>query len=385
MPAGIYFHIPFCETRCTYCNFNIALWDESLARRYADALLVEIERESFGAGEPMIGVDTISFGGGTPSSISGGDLVRIVEKCRGSFITHEPLEISVEVNPGTLFPEKLAAYRRAGVNRVSVGVQSFDDAELKSLSRTHTAADACATIRLLREEGFNNLNIDLIAGLPGQSLEVWRENIEKTIDLGIQHVSVYLLELQERTRMHSLVKHGLIATPDDERAIEMYYELVDALAGAGFEHYEISNFARRAEPVEPSPFRSRHNLKYWTDQPYWGFGCGAHGYDLVSRWSNLKSAREYADRLLRGQSAIAERLPISAKERLQDAAFLGLRLPEGIGLTRFREMYGSDLLCEFESELAEVFDAGLLEVENGRLKLTRRGLVLSNEVFACFV
>lgn len=385
MAAGIYIHIPFCETRCTYCDFNIALWDESLARRYVDALLVEIERESFGAGEPMINVDTISFGGGTPSAISGEDLERVVEKCRSSFIIHEPLEISVEVNPGTLSPAKLASYRRAGVNRVSVGVQSFDDEELRALSRTHSAQDARETIRLLRNEGFDNLSIDLIAGLPGQSLEVWRENIEKTIDLGLEHVSVYILELQERTRMHSQVKHGLIATPDDERAVEMYYELVDALTGAGFEHYEISNFARRAEPDAPSPFRSRHNLKYWTDQPYWGFGCGAHGYDLVSRWSNLKSTREYSERLLRGQSAIAERLPISAGERLQDAAFLGLRLPEGIDLTRFYEAYGADLLREFESELAEVFDAGLLEVENGRLKLTRRGLVLSNEVFACFV
>ena len=379
--AGIYVHIPFCRTKCTYCAFVSGDYDESLAARYLPALEREIAAAGAASGRPR--ADTVFFGGGTPSLLPAAELVRVLEAVREAFDVDRGAEVTVEMNPGTIAPEKLDAYRAAGVTRASVGVQSFDDAELRSIGRVHDAAEARTAVRLLREAGFDDVSLDLIAGLPNQPRERWARNLDEALALEPDHLSLYLLELHPGTKLARDVERGRVARPDDDLAAEMYFATVDRLAAAGFVHYEISNFARPR--ATGSDRRSRHNEKYWTDAPYFGFGVSAHAYTGGERRSNVRSIAGYAEAIERDGTAVAERTPLAPRERAAEAAFLGLRRLEGIDLEAFGARYGLDLLDEYRDGLAPLFEAELLEVDSGRLRLTRRGLVLSNEVFQAFV
>jgi oxygen-independent coproporphyrinogen-3 oxidase len=378
---GIYVHVPFCRTKCTYCAFVSGDFDESLAARYLPALGREIRAAGAVDGRPR--ADTVFFGGGTPSLLPARDLVRILGVVREAFDLAAAAEVTVEMNPGTLEPAKLDAYRAAGVTRASVGVQSFDDAELRSIGRVHDASEARAAVRMLREAGFDDVSLDLIAGLPNQPRERWERNLDAAIALDPDHLSLYLLELHPGTKLARDVEAGRVARPDDDLAAEMYLATVDRLRAVGFVQYEISNFARpRADGGDR---RSLHNEKYWTDAPYYGFGVSAHAYTNGERRSNVRSIAGYAEAIERDGTAVAERHPLTPRERASEAAFLGLRRLEGVGLDEFRSRYNVDLLDEFRDGLAPIFDAGLLDVVEGRLRLTRRGLVLSNEVFQAFV
>lgn len=388
--AGIYIHIPFCERKCTYCNFNTTDFFESLAARYIEAIAREVsywgeglERES----GKRVQVDTIFFGGGTPSIVEAEQLALLTRRCSEAFEVSPDSEVTIEINPATFSREKVQQWLDAGINRASVGVQSFIDRELVSLSRTHTSDDARRTIALLGEAGLNNISLDLIAGLPEQSLEDWEYNLHEALRVRPEHLSLYLLEVKEGTQLHGQIKRGARPRPDDDLAAEMYRMICDATEAAGYEQYEISNFALfdKSNVSKPSPFRSAHNLKYWTDAPFYGVGCGAHSYDGQARWVNVLQTEAYIEQVNSTGHAIRERNTLSATDRAAEALFMGLRLSEGINLNAFQSEYGIDVVERYADDLPRLAHAGLVKFDEGRLVLTPAGRLLSNEVFVSFV
>jgi len=260
--AGLYVHIPFCSSRCSYCDFATGLYQSELAERYVSALVEEI-RSSRYAGQF---VDTIYFGGGTPSLLQPSQLDRILNALHECFAIDQAPEITIEINPGSLNVEKLREFRRLGINRASFGAQTFDDTELAKLGRSHNAADTLRTFADLRAAGFSNISFDLIAGLPGQTLDRWQRNVQIALELQPDHLSFYLLEVHSSTPLAEHVRRGLQPAPDEDLAGVMYEWMLESTATAGYEHYEISNLCRPG-------FHSRHNVKYWTGAPYCGFGC----------------------------------------------------------------------------------------------------------------
>jgi oxygen-independent coproporphyrinogen-3 oxidase len=395
--SGIYVHIPFCERKCVYCNFNTTDFNDLVAARYVSAVVSEIknwgkllaERSSRAELPRRLPVDSIFLGGGTPSTLKSEQLAGVIEACRESFEVDSNAEITIEINPSSSWADKMRDWRRAGINRASVGVQSFIDRELEALSRTHTAEDARRTVSALRDAGFDNISLDLIAGLPEQTKTDWEFNLARALEIKPEHLSLYLLEVKEGTQLHVQIERGRRPRPDDDLAAEMYEMICDATAEAGYEHYEISNFAlapRAARPASgPSAYRSRHNMKYWTGARFYGVGCGAHSYDGISRWVNIKQTERYIESVRESGQAIAERSDLSGDDRVAEALFMGLRLIDGIDLAEFEDRYGVDVSARYGRELERLGDAGLIETAGRRLRLTGRGLVLSNEVFVAFV
>jgi putative oxygen-independent coproporphyrinogen III oxidase len=373
---GIYLHIPFCSAICNYCNFNRGLFDEKLKTRYIDALDLEIRSAS----EPATPADTIYFGGGTPSLLSGDEISRLITACRESFAIDPSSEITLEANPETVTREALESYRAAGVNRVSYGVQSFHDDELARLGRLHSADTARRAVGLARDAGFDNVSLDLMMWLPQQRVAQWLESVDSLIDLGPEHASLYLLELYPNAPLREdMARAGWSQAPDEDAA-EMYLQALDRLDRAGYEHYEISNVARPGR-------RARHNVKYWRDGEWLGFGCGAHSTRGGVRWRNVPATMEYVLRMERGGApAAADCRVLSADERLEEALFTGLRLTEGVDLTVIAADYGVDVWARYGPDLSRFIDAGLLVHEPGRrLALTRSGMLLANEVMAVFI
>jgi oxygen-independent coproporphyrinogen III oxidase len=379
-PAGIYIHIPFCVSRCHYCNFATGGYEPGLVRRYLAALALEIERAVSSTNQscPMEMVDSVYFGGGTPTTLSIEEFSSLVTLCRRNFDLCPDLEMTSEANPGSVSSKYLERLRAIGVNRLSFGVQSFDDGELQMIGRTHTADDARAAIKAARAAGFNNVSIDLIAGLPEQKLETWRRNLAEAFALAPDHLSVYLLELYRDAPLLHRIEHGELRAIDDELTVEMYFMLMDEAEKEGYEHYEISNWARPG-------FASRHNLKYWTGVPYWAFGVSAAGYDGRSRWSNTRNIHEYLERTERGESPIAESVDLDSDDRQSENLFLRLRLKEGVNLREHRERFGVDVVDRYQAELSRLQDADLIELVEDNLVISRKGKVLANEVFAVFV
>jgi oxygen-independent coproporphyrinogen III oxidase len=392
--AGIYIHIPFCARKCTYCAFNTTDYFEGLAARYVDAVRREIHAwgESLAESDPgRTAVDTIFFGGGTPSIVKAEQLATLVGACREAFAVAPAAEVTIEINPATFRREKIEGWLAAGINRASIGVQSFIDEELAGLSRTHTATDARRTVAALREAGFANISLDLIAGLPAQSLADWRFNLEEALRLDPEHLSLYLLEVKEGTQLYAQLKRGQRPRPDDDTAAEMYRMICDATRRAGYEQYEISNFARleaqayKGMGSAPSRFRSQHNMKYWMGAPFFGMGCGAHSYDTRARWVNILKTESYIAAIEKTGEAIAERHELSAEDRAAEALFMQLRLNEGVALQTFCDEYGMDVLARFGDELPRLDAAGLLQIHDGRIMLTDKGRLLSNEVFVSLI
>jgi oxygen-independent coproporphyrinogen-3 oxidase len=376
MTAGVYLHIPFCKSRCSYCDFATDIYRSSDAvERYGGALCKEIATAGPPEGGTPNTIDTIYFGGGTPSLLTPLQLEKILNTVVDRFDLIPDAEITMEMNPATVTAETLAAYRSLGVNRASFGVQTFNDRALKLLARGHDANDARATFKLLRDAGFDNISFDLIAGLPGQTLEDWERNLNEAVSMHPEHLSLYLLEIHDGTPLAEQVRSGRQPRPDDELAAEMYELMLDTLAAAGYEQYEISNFARPG-------FESRHNSKYWRLDPVYGYGVSAHSFDGVDRYANERDTAKYVDLIERDSSAEVSREAISAASEF---VFLGLRLNEGIGLDEYRDRSGVDLIERYDAEIRRLIDVGLLEISLDRLKLTRRGMLFSNEVFAEFV
>ena len=377
--AGIYIHVPFCRSRCSYCDFATGAYEGELAERYVRALAREIELFESDDG-PLPAADTIYFGGGTPSLLEPAQVSRVLEAVRRRFPLDANAEVTLEMNPGTVTPARLGALREAGVNRASFGAQTFDDRELKRLGRTHSSDDTRRTHADLRAAGFDNISFDLIAGLPGQTLEAWGRNLEEALRLGPEHLSLYLLEVHEGTPLAEQIREGRYLPPDPDLAAEMYRLMVARTRRAGYEQYEISNFCRPGR-------ESRHNVKYWAGAPYFGFGCSAHSFDgRRLRWSNERDARAYVG-LIEGEgSAVVSRDELDERGASAEALFLGLRLlGRGVDLAAHRARYHRDVRADHAADLARFGEAGLVELEGDVLRLTPEGALLSNEVFSAFV
>lgn len=376
-PAGIYIHIPFCRTRCSYCDFATGPYDGGLAERYVRAVAGEIK--DFQSAENRPDVDTIYFGGGTPSLLAPAQAALILEAVRSRFRVRADAEVTMEMNPGTVTLDALREFRRLGVNRASFGAQTFDDAQLKRLGRTHTADDVRKTFSLLREAGFTNINFDLIAGLPAQTLPAWSHNLEEALALRPEHLSFYILEVHEGTPLAEQIRRGAEPRPDDDLAAEMYRMMLEHAAVAGYEHYEISNLCLPG-------YESRHNTKYWTHDAVYGFGCSAHSYDgRRTRWSNERDAARYTELIETGRSPVVETTPLDERDARAETIFLGLRLMRGVSLAEYRARFGSDLRDEYADDLARLSEAGLIELNDDLLRLTASGALFSNEVFVTFV
>ncbi|MFN0124930.1 MAG: radical SAM family heme chaperone HemW [Blastocatellia bacterium] len=374
-PAGIYLHIPFCATRCHYCNFATGGYESKLAVRYVAALIREIQGAA-SLDKPF--VDTIYFGGGTPTTLSVAQFEAILAACHSVFTILPGAEITTEANPGSVTSAFLHDLRALGVNRLSYGVQSFADAELQMIGRTHSADEARTAVRQARAAGFENISIDLIAGLPQQLRNTWQRNLTEAFALDPEHLSVYLLELYKDAPLLHRIERGELRAIDEDLTVEMYYMLVDEAARHGFSQYEISNWARPGR-------ESRHNLKYWTGAPYFAFGVSAAGYDGQTRWSNTRNIHEYLERMEAGRSPIAETIPLDDDDRQSEALFLQLRLRDGVDLGRHRARFGVDVRQRYGDELDRLLEAGLVEISEDTLTISRRGKVLANEVFAAFI
>jgi oxygen-independent coproporphyrinogen-3 oxidase len=374
---GVYVHIPFCLTKCSYCSFVISSWQPQIADRYCRAVVRELDH--FFSGDHAWGTaDTIYFGGGTPSLVPETHIGQILAKCRQSFAVSPECEISIEANPGTLTRSKVEAYRELGINRISIGAQTFNDAGLARLSRTHTSQDITQSLLIAREQGVENLNLDLLLGLPMQTANQWTANLHRLFELSPPHVSIYMLDLDPKVPMYHLIARGDCDLPDDEAVSEWYLQAVRELSDAGCEQYEISNFALPG-------FQCRHNLKYWQRKPVLGFGVGSHSFDGQNRYANFSNLRAYLHAIETGKTPVEWLGPVSEGENLQETLFLGLRLRQGIDWDQIASRFGRSRIVQYESVLRTKADEGLLEWNDSSIRLTPRGMLLSNEIFREFV
>ena len=383
--AGIYIHIPFCRSRCSYCDFATDVFkNEATVERYVNALLGEIngfqkretkDQNSATKDQP----DTIYFGGGTPSLLAPRQIEKILAAVHRKFTVAADAEITMEMNPATVTLETLKDYRSLGINRASFGAQTFDDQELKRLGRRHTAQDTRETIELLRRARFENVSFDLIAGLPRQTLADWRKNLAEALKLNPEHISLYLLEIHEGTPLAEQIRNRRQPPPDEDLAGEMYRLMLEKLRAKNYRQYEISNFSKPG-------YESRHNLKYWQFAPYYSFGVSAHSFDgESSRRSNERDTFAYVKKIENEQSPVVETLKLDEKSRRAEYAFLRLRLNEGIDLQVYREKFDIDLPNEFAEDLARLKKNRLIELTEDNLRLTKKGMLYSNEVFGIFV
>jgi oxygen-independent coproporphyrinogen-3 oxidase len=380
MVAGVYLHIPFCKSRCSYCDFATDVYQSSDAvDRYVNALCREIDTSASSNPKSKIQnpkcADSIYFGGGTPSLLSPAQVEKILASVRGSFAIAHDAEITMEMNPATVTAATLSEYRSLGINRASFGVQTFDDRELKLLARGHDAADARNTFVLLRASGFSNISFDLIAGLPGQTMNGWRRNLDEAISMQPEHLSLYLLEIHEGTPLAEQVRSGRRPVPDESLAAEMYELMIDELTSAGYVQYEISNFAKPGH-------ESRHNSKYWRLEPVYGFGVSAHSFDGRDRYANERDTAKYVGLVEAVEGAEISRETI---DLASEFVFLGLRLGNGIDLREYRGRFNTDLAEKYSEEIEQAKHNGLIEIVEDKLRLTRKGMLFSNEVFSIFV
>lgn len=372
---GLYVHVPFCAAICNYCNFNRGLFDGPLKERYVDAVVEEIARAGSRHGGAA---DTIFFGGGTPSLLEPEEVDRIVGACRRTFDLVSDAEITLEANPETVTTGRLEGFRQAGINRLSFGVQSFRDEELRRLGRLHSAERARAAVDMARTAGFDNVSLDLMMWLPQQSIADWLGSVDELIAVGPEHASLYLLELYPKAPLRDeMARGGWSLAPDDDAA-EMYLQALDRLDKAGYEQYEISNVSRPGR-------ESRHNVKYWSDGAWIGFGPGAHSTSGGVRWRNVSSTGDYILAMQTSRDVVAERRILSRQDALEEALFTRLRLTPGLDLNLIRSEYGVDVWEQYGGELEPFVDGGLLIHDGGGLRLTRPGMLLANEVMAVFI
>jgi len=376
LTPGAYVHIPFCAHRCSYCSF-VALEGKREEEDYFEGLEREIRSSAAAAESGLLRFDSVYFGGGTPSYVETARLGRVLGTLAETFGLSSGVEVTAEANPDDLTADRVEALRSVGVNRLSVGVQSLLDAELLPLERRHDAAGALEALRRAAR-AFANVSADLMIGIPGQTRETLRASVDGLVETGISHLSAYLLEIDKAPRLVALGKKRPHLFADDDEMADRWLEVDERLSAAGLERYEISNWARPG-------FESRHNLKYWTLAPVLGFGVAAHSFDGRRRFANTGSMTEYL-RLTRGNSS-----PVASTEedpgdslRRREGLMLGLRLSGGVPSSSFEEIRRT-LPPTPAQRLEEAFDAGLLETVSGRVRLTRRGVLLSNEVFQAFL
>ena len=374
MALGLYLHIPFCQAICGYCNFNRGLIDADLKRRYVDAL----EQEILTAGGRRA-ADTIFFGGGTPSLLDPPEVARLIRACHERFVLAPSAEITLETNPESATDVRLRGFREAGVTRLSLGVQSFDDGQLQRLGRLHSADRAKSAVHAARAAGFNDVSLDLMFWLPEQSRASWLDTVEQAITVAPDHLSLYLLELYPNAPLRDSLARGRIgAQATDDDAADMYLEGLARLDAAGFVQYEISNVARPGH-------MSRHNLKYWQGGDWYGFGCGAHSTVDGVRWKNVSATGDYIALVSADAPVTRDEQVLSPQERFEERLFTGLRLAGGVDRAELAARHGRDPWQVYGERLDTFVREGLMWVDASRFGLTRRGMLVANEILTVFV
>ncbi len=383
MSLGIYIQVPFCQTRCTYCNFHTGVVSSARFAPYATAVQTEIREHQSRLTQAGIVLpnslaqemtDTVYFGGGTPSLLDPQHLRGMLDVVLDTFL-HDFREVTLEADPETIDAANAATWAAAGINRVSLGVQSFSDIELQAVGRMHRRTDIYRAVPILHAAGIRNISFDLIAGLPHQTPESWRKSLDELIRLAPQHVSIYLLEVDEGSRLGSELlrggtKYSASAVPSDDAMAESYDLARTTLSAAGYEHYEISNFAKPG-------FASEHNRKYWRRAPYLGFGAGAHSFSGTQRWANAHDAAAYVQSIASGKTPVEQAETISPSQALEEELFLGLRQLAGIDLQHLQRTYNASISDRFQS----LESSGLVEREGSVVRLAAKHLSISNEVF----
>ncbi len=373
-PVGIYLHIPFCRHICPYCDFNTYRGLDALIPRYVDALIRDI------ASHPPMPAQTVYFGGGTPSLLTPVQIGRILDACRASFDLDPNAEITLEANPNGVDIAWFEGVRATGVNRLSIGAQTFDRKGLRVLGRQHEAADVISALDAARTGGFDNLSLDLIFGWPGQTLDQWRRDLETIASLPIEHCSLYSLIVEPGTPMADAVTRGVLTVLDDDTSADLYETAMGTLATAGWAHYEIANWARQPE------FASRHNLVYWRNGAYAAFGAGAHGRIGAERFMNHLRPLTYIEAVESGTSPHSNTEHLSSKLQIGETMMLGLRLlEEGVSGSAFAERHGVALHDHFGPQIEELSGLGLLDWDGAHLRLTPRGTLLANDVCVRFL
>lgn len=382
-PSSLYIHIPFCIRKCAYCDFNSYSGLDALFAPYVDALLAEMRHAKAAIPGPL---RTIYMGGGTPSMLPTGLLERILRGARQTWPWANDMELSVEANPGTLSADKLTTLKELGATRLSIGAQSMDDRLLRLLGRIHTASQTITTLHAARRAGFDNINLDLMYGLPTQSLSAWQTTLQQALELGADHLSLYALTLHATTPLARSIEGGQQPRPNDDAAADMYDWARETLQAHGYIHYEISNWAK--EPPQDQPrdrFQCRHNLVYWDARPYLGVGAGAHGYLNGQRYWNDMDPQDYISQVATTGAARAGSEVIDRNTAISEYMILGLRRTDGVSFRNFAKRFALELQDLYTEPIKALCHAGLLVKDARGIRLSERGLLLGNEVFERFL
>ena len=371
---GIYVHIPFCKQKCSYCDFISYCDKNDLIEKYIKALKQEIENSSVNEYE----ISTIYIGGGTPSYIESKYIGEILKTIKQKYNVSKNVEITIEVNPGTATKEKLRDYVEAGINRISIGLQSCNNNLLKMIGRIHTYEDFLSTYKLAREVGFKNINVDLMIGLPNQTLDDVKKSLEEISKLNPEHISVYSLIVEEGTPIEKKIADGQLKLPNEELEREEYWEVKKFLESLGYKHYEISNFAKTG-------YESKHNLNCWEQKEYLGFGAAAHSYMKKTRYSNTENIEKYINQEMQSKQLHIVHEVQKEEEQKKEYMLLGLRKIDGVQISSFKNKFGCNPIMEFKNELNKLTQEGLIEIDLDQIKLTEKGIDLANIVWEEFV
>lgn len=377
-PKAVYIHIPFCTNKCFYCDFNSYVLKDQPVMDYLRAL--DREMELTVQATPPEEIKTIFVGGGTPTVLNPQEMEYFLNSVRRHFPNWaDDIEFTMEANPGTTDAEKLAVMKAGGVNRVSFGVQAFQNELLSGIGRIHNTDDVYRSLENARNAGLHNLSIDLMFGLPNQTVEMLDYSVSRALELGLPHYSIYSLKVEENTLFHTLYQKNQLPLPGEEDELKMYLLLMDRMKAAGYKQYEISNFAKPG-------YESRHNITYWRNEDYYGLGAGAHGYVKRRRHINIKGVNPYVEACKQGLPRL-EQFEVTKEEAMEDFVMVGLRMLDGIRLSDFAEQFGSSLEETFRSPLHKMTSAGLLEMheDHGGYRLSEKGVLFGNEVFAEFI
>ena len=378
MVRGIYIHIPFCHQICNYCDFNKVFFKNQPVDEYIEALGKEMEMVVAQSPESFQHVETVFLGGGTPTALSAKQIERLLQLIKQHIPLHEVIEFSSEANPDELSEDKLVALLAGGVTRLSMGVQSFDQGLLEKIGRTHSNEHVYETVALAKKVGFTNISIDLMYGLPGQTMEQWKDSLQKALALNLPHYSAYSLIVEPKTIFYIQYNKGKLVLPTEDLEAEMYDVLMQEMEAAGLHQYEISNFAKDGH-------LSVHNKIYWDNDEYAGFGAGAHGYLNGVRYSNIAPIKKYIETIEGNERPLIHEHEVTKSERLEEQMFLGLRKTEGVPHQMFEKKFGTSMHHTFEKQIQLNVEAGLLEADEHGVRLTRRGRFVGNEVFQHFL
>lgn len=371
---GIYVHIPFCKQKCSYCDFISYCDKNDLIEKYIKALKQEIKNSSVNEYE----ISTIYIGGGTPSYIESKYISEILKTIKQKYNISRNVEITIEVNPGTATKEKLRDYVEAGINRISIGLQSCNNNLLKMIGRIHTYEEFLSTYKLAREVGFKNINVDLMIGLPNQTLDDVKKSLEEITKLNPEHISVYSLIVEEGTPIEKKIADGQLKLPNEELEREEYWEVKKFLESLGYKHYEISNFAKTG-------YESKHNLNCWEQKEYLGFGAAAHSYMKKTRYSNTENIEKYINQEMQSKQLHIVHEVQKEEEQKKEYMLLGLRKIDGVQISSFKNKFGCNPIMEFKNELKKLTQEGLIKIDLDQIKLTEKGIDLANIVWEEFI